>query len=226
MKNLVHLENVKKMYCVNGVETPALVDVNIIISSGDFCAIAGPSGSGKTTLLNIIGCLDRPTSGSVSLMGSSVKNLSDGRLSRLRAEKLGFVFQFFNLIQSLSVIENVEYPLLINKIPRKEARNLAMLSLEDVGLFSFAKYRPNQLSGGQQQRVAIARALVKQPLIVLADEPTGNLDSWNSGAVMDLMFEMAERNRNSFIISTHDVDLFEKCPKRIRIIDGRVVHAN
>lgn len=226
MKTLVHLDTVKKTYCLGGVETPALNDVTLDISKGDVCAVAGPSGSGKTTLLNIIGCLDRPTSGSVSLMGNSVGSLSDGHLSRLRAEKIGFIFQFFNLVQSLSVIENVEYPLLINKIHRREARSRAMSSLEEVGLFAFADHRPNQLSGGQQQRVAIARALVKQPVLVLADEPTGNLDSRNSRTVVDLMFKMADRNRNTFVISTHDAALFERCPRKIRIMDGRVMHGN
>lgn len=226
MRNLVQLDNVKKTYRVDSVETSALNGVNITISSGDICAVAGPSGSGKTTLLNIIGCLDRPTSGSVTLMGRGVEGLSDGTLSLLRAEKIGFIFQFFNLVQSLNAKENVEYPLLINKVPRREARDRAMSSLEDVGLLAFAAHRPNQLSGGQQQRVAIARALVKEPLLVLADEPTGNLDSHSSMTVVDLMFRMAERNRNTFVISTHDATLFERCPRKIRIMDGRIFHGN
>lgn len=226
MTELATLTKVEKTYRVVGVETKALNGVSITIKHGDVCAIAGPSGSGKTTLLNIIGCLDRASKGSVLFSGENVEKLSDSKLSQIRAKKIGFVFQFFNLIQSLDILQNVEYPLLVNKTPRKEARLAALSSLADVGLSAFIKHKPNQLSGGQQQRVAIARALVKRPDIVLADEPTGNLDTKNGEAVIDLMFEMANKYKTTLVFSSHDNSLFERCPHKYRIMDGEIVDEN
>ncbi len=182
----------------------ALKDVTLRIRRGAFTVIAGPSGSGKSTLLNLLGCLDRPNSGTIRIAGRDVMALSDAMLSGFRAKRLGFVFQNFNLISVLNAFENVEYPLRLNHVPRSEARERAMAMLAAVGIADRAGHRPAELSGGQRQRVAIARALVTRPDVVLADEPTANLDSRTGEQIVDLMREMQQESRTAFVIATHD----------------------
>lgn len=222
MDELVIANKVEKVYRIGSVKLRALKEIDLIIIRGDFSAITGPSGSGKTTLLNMIGCLDKPSGGEIIISGKNINKLHDDELSQLRAKKIGFIFQFFNLISVLNIAQNIEYPLLINGLPRKQAKKMALEIIEEVRLTSFINHRPNQLSGGQQQRVAIARALVKQPEIVLADEPTGNLDSKTGREIIDLMFQMAEKLKTTFIFSTHDKVLIKQCKKQIRLMDGGI----
>jgi len=188
-------------------------------------AVAGPSGSGKSTLLNLIGCLDRPSSGRVVLGGRDVSALDDDALSDLRALRIGFIFQTFNLIPVLSAVENVEFPLLVRRgapVARQEARARAVYALGQVGLADFVKHRPDELSGGQRQRVAVARALVTEPSLVLADEPTANLDSATGEAIIDLMLDINRRQRTTFIFSTHDPRVMQHAHRVVRLEDGRL----
>jgi len=188
-------------------------------------AVAGPSGSGKSTLLNLIGCLDRPSSGRVVLGGRDVSALDDDALSDLRALRIGFIFQTFNLIPVLSAVENVEFPLLVRRgapVARQEARARAVHALGQVGLADFVKHRPDELSGGQRQRVAVARALVTEPSLVLADEPTANLDSATGEAIIDLMLDINRRQRTTFIFSTHDPRVMQHAHRVVRLEDGRL----
>lgn len=222
MDKIVIANKVEKVYRIGRVTLHALKGIDLKITRGDFYAITGPSGSGKTTLLNMIGCLDKPSGGEIIISGKNINTLHDKELSQLRTKKIGFIFQFFNLISVLNIAQNIEYPLLINGLPRKQAKKMALEIIEEVRLTSFINHRPNQLSGGQQQRVAIARALVKQPEIVLADEPTGNLDSKTGREIIDLMFQMAEKYKTTFIFSTHDSVLINQCEKQIRIMDGEI----
>ncbi len=217
---LVKLENVHKEYCLGNTIVVALRGVTTTIDRGVFAAIAGPSGSGKTTLLNIIGCLDIPTSGNVTVAGRDVRDYSDDELSNFRARKLGFIFQTFNLIPILDVYENVEYPLRLNRTPKKELRSRTLEMIEAVGLMEQSRHRPNQLSGGQRQRVAVARALVTQPELVLADEPTANLDSETGARMIDLMKRMHDRFGTSFLFSTHDPMMFAHANQHFAIRDG------
>jgi putative ABC transport system ATP-binding protein len=221
----VRLENVAKHYELGRTRVPALQDVSLSVEKGEFMAIAGPSGSGKSTLLNLIGCLDQPTSGRVLVGGQDVSALRDDALSDLRSHTLGFIFQTFNLIPVLSALENVEFPLVIRGGSAKEQRSRALQALEEVGLRDFARHRPDELSGGQRQRVAVARALVTDPLIVLADEPTANLDSATGEAIIALMLEINRRDGTTFIFSTHDPRVMAQAHRVVRLADGRIVEA-
>ena len=220
---IVSIQKVLKNYYLGKTVVNALRGIDLEAEKGQFICIAGPSGSGKTTLLNLIGCLDKPTSGKVFLDGDDVERLSDNQLSRLRAERIGFIFQSFNLIPVLSAFENIEYPLLLKGIPRGSRKKKVLAMLEEVELADFARHRPNQLSGGQRQRVAIARALVTAPEIILADEPTANLDSKTGKAIVDLMRKINEEMKTTFIFSTHDVMVMKYAHRLIRLQDGRII---
>jgi putative ABC transport system ATP-binding protein len=216
------LRNITKTYRVGSVEIAALRDIDLEIRSNRFTAIAGPSGSGKTTLLNVIGCIDRPDQGELLVGETTVGKLSDDALSDFRAAHLGFVFQSFNLIPVLTAYENVEYPLRLTRLPtvRRRARVLAML--EAVGLSTHAQHRPGQLSGGQQQRVAIARALAAAPRIVLADEPTANLDSQTGAAIIELLRRVQREHGVSIVICSHDPQVIAAADDTVLIRDGRI----
>ena len=219
----ISLEKVVKNYYLGKTVVNALSGIDLEVEKSEFICIAGPSGSGKSTLLNLIGCLDKPTSGKVLLDGDDVEQLSDNQLSKLRAEKIGFIFQSFNLIPVLSALENTEYPLLIKGFSRQARKNKVLAMLEEVELADFARRRPNQLSGGQRQRVAIARALVTDPEIILADEPTANLDSKTGKAIVDLMKKVNEEMKTTFIFSTHDPMVMKYAHRLIHLQDGKVV---
>ena len=217
----MRVENAAKDYKLGQTIVPALRGVSLEVEPGEFMAVAGPSGSGKSTLLNLIGCLDHPTSGRVLIAGQDVAALDDNALSDLRARSLGFIFQTFNLIPVLSALENVEFPLLLrggNHGGRERARR----ALDEVGLAGFERHRPDELSGGQRQRVAVARALVTDPVIVLADEPTANLDSATGESLLELMLEINRRDGTTFIFSTHDPRVMERAHRVVRLVDGRL----
>ena len=220
---VVRLSNVVKTYDDDGLKVSALGGISFDIGRQRFTMIVGPSGSGKTTLLNLIGCIDVPTAGRVEVVGQDIAKLSDNKLTDFRARNIAFVFQNFNLFPVLTAYENVEYPLLLIGMPQKEreARTLAML--EAVGLADQRRHRPNQLSGGQKQRVAIARALVKHPEIVLADEPTANLDSHTGEQIIELMHKMQREQNVSFIFSSHDPQLISRAEDTFVIRDGLLV---
>lgn len=220
---LIQIKDLKKTYADHGVEAPALRGVNLEIAAGEFTAIAGPSGSGKTTLLNIIGGLDKPTSGSVIVDGVDLGTLSGSDLADYRLRKVGFVFQSYNLIEVLTALENAEFVLLLQKVPKRERRARATELLEAMGMSEYLHKRPNQLSGGQQQRIAVARAIAHNPRIVLADEPTANLDSATASGLLDMMREMNERYGVTFIFSTHDRLVMEKARRVVLLRDGLVV---
>lgn len=221
---LVQLDNVKRFYTLGEETIHAVNGVSLTINDGEFVSIVGPSGAGKSTLLNLIGCIDTPTDGSVKIHGKCTNSLSDNQLSEMRGSNIGFIFQSFNLINVFNVLENVDYPLIINKNRSAESRERVHHIIEKVGLSSYMKHVPNQLSGGQRQRVAIARALIHNPKIVLADEPTANLDSKTSGEIIDLMHEMREVFRTTFIFSTHDPDVVKHAEKIYEIKDGRLIN--
>jgi putative ABC transport system ATP-binding protein len=220
---VVRLRQVDKTYEAGAVEVRALKSVSLDIPSQRFTMIVGPSGSGKTTLLNLIGCIDAPTGGSVEVCGQPIARLRDNAVSDFRARHIGFVFQGFSLVPVLSAYENVEYPLLLVGTPAAERRARTNAMLEAVGLAAQARQRPNELSGGQKQRVAIARALVKQPDIVLADEPTANLDSRTGDAIIELMRRVQAELRTTFIFSTHDPQLISHAEETFTIRDGELV---
>ena len=220
---VVRLEGVAKSYRLGRVQVPALVDVTLEVASGDFLALAGPSGSGKTTLLNLIGCIDKPDAGRVVVDGVDVTRVPLYRLAGTRAEVLGFIFQTFNLIPVLTAFENVEYPLLLRGVGRRERRERALRWLEQVGLAAQARQRPDQLSGGQRQRVAIARAMAGDPKLVLADEPTANLDSDTAAKILDLLQRLNAETRTTFVFATHDPALIARAPRCIRMHDGALV---
>ena len=218
----VKVQDVSKDYALGRTRVPALRGVSLRVEPGEFIAVAGPSGSGKSTLLNLIGCLDHPTSGRILIGEEDVATLRDNALSDLRSRKIGFIFQTFNLIPVLSALENVEFPLLFRR-NGKENRTRAHRALEQVGLGEFARHRPDELSGGQRQRVAVARALVTSPTLVLADEPTANLDSTTGQAIIDLMLHINRQASTTFVFSTHDPNVMRHAQRIVRLADGRVV---
>ncbi len=220
---IVALRAVEKDYALGKTTVHALRGVDLTLGRGEFAAIAGPSGSGKTTLLNLVGCVDQATRGQVLVDGQDTGRLSERKLTELRLNKIGFIFQTFNLIPVLDVFDNVEFPLLLQKGVSKAERRRRVLDLvERVGLTAQLKQRPGELSGGQRQRVAIARALVTRPRIVLADEPTANLDSETGRRIIDLMREINEAERTTFIFSTHDHQVMSYARRMIRLVDGRI----
>ncbi|PSR22134.1 MAG: macrolide ABC transporter ATP-binding protein [Sulfobacillus acidophilus] len=222
MAAIAILDKVSKRYPMAGQEVPALREISFTVQSGEFVSIMGPSGSGKTTLMHILGCLDVPSSGSYVLNGIEVSALSEMRLTDVRRKQIGFVFQNFNLISTLNAVENVALPLVYQRLSQAEQHERAAAALEHVGLKERMKYRPNQLSGGQQQRVAIARAMVTQAPIILADEPTGNLDSQTGHEVLEL-FAKLSRDGHTIVMITHDHEVATWGQRTIEIKDGRIV---
>ncbi|MGZ6131531.1 MAG: ABC transporter ATP-binding protein [Myxococcaceae bacterium] len=221
---IVSIVDVVKEYQLGATVVPALRGVSLDVHRGEFISIAGPSGSGKTTLLNLIGCVDVATRGTVRVVGQDTAALSERELTRLRLETIGFIFQSFNLVGVLSVFQNVEFPLLLQgKLRGHERWARVMTLLEQVGLAEHARHRPNELSGGQRQRVAVARALVGSPQIVLADEPTANLDSVTGERIIDLMKEMNQRDGTTFIFSTHDAKVMAHADAIVRLADGKII---
>jgi len=220
---VVVFDSVSKVYQMGEVAIPALKGVSLRIPRGRFSMVLGPSGSGKTTLLNLVGCLDQPTEGVIEVCGQLMAEISDDRISEFRARHIGFIFQNFNLIPVLSARENVEYPLALIGMKASERRDRSMAMLSSVGLADHGRHRPNQLSGGQKQRVAIARALVKEPNLVLADEPTANLDSKTGAAIIDLMHKVQEKFGASFVFSTHDPQLISHAEDVFSIRDGELI---
>lgn len=222
---IVELENVRKIYYLGKTEVHALRGVSFSIEKGDFVSIVGPSGSGKSTILNLIGCIDQPTEGLVKINGTVTEGLTDRELTNLRHKTVGFIFQSFNLIPVLNVYENIEFPLLLGKDRpgKKEMREWIMYLIEAVGLADYVHHRSNELSGGQRQRVAIARALATKPEIVLADEPTANLDSKTGQSIIELMKKMNAELNTTFIFSTHDTTIMSIADHVIRLLDGQVV---
>jgi putative ABC transport system ATP-binding protein len=219
---VVALEKASKTYHLGKVEVKALKDVDLQVQEGEFISVCGPSGSGKSTLLNLIGCIDTATSGKVSVQGKDVTEFSDATLSKMRNRIIGFIFQSFNLIPVLTAFENVEYPLVLQDVPKNKRFEMVATMMKEVGLADFVKHKPDELSGGQRQRVAIARALVTGPKIVLADEPTANLDSKTGIEILDLMQRMNEEHRTTFIFSTHDPKIEKYAKKIYAMVDGKL----
>lgn len=222
VKNVVTAEGLSKTYTLGKTEIPALRNIDLKITQGEFLVIAGPSGSGKTTLLNLIGLIDSPTSGKLCFDGIDVTHSRPHALYRQRRDRLGYIFQTFNLIPVLNVYENVEYPLILKQIPRKERKDRVRLVLEKVGLSDRMRHRPKELSGGQRQRVSIARAIAKHPEIILADEPTANLDSQTGGEILTLMQRLNGEDGTTFIFSSHDPKVIERGCRMIRLKDGSI----
>jgi len=224
--NVVELKDVKKYYMLGQTRVDALRGVSMSIGQGEFLAIAGPSGSGKSTMLNMFGCIDLPSEGSVRIDGTETEKMTDKELTRYRRTKISFIFQSFNLIPVLNVYENIEFPLLLQKtLTKKERSERVLKAVEDVGLLDRMKNKSMELSGGQRQRVAIARALVTKPLIVLADEPTANLDSKTGRRIIELMRSINETEKTTFVFSTHDAHIMNEARRVVRILDGRIVTA-
>lgn len=222
-QELIRVQNLSKIYRTGDIEVEALASLDLTIQAGEFVAIMGASGSGKSTLMNIIGCLDRATTGDYFLEGIDIKEKSDDELSFVRNQKIGFVFQSFNLIPRTSALRNVELPMVYGKIPARERRERAMQLLENVGLGDRSHHMPNELSGGQKQRVAIARALANQPPILLADEPTGNLDSQSSVEIMDIFTKLNRENGNTVIIVTHEAEIAACTDRVVTFRDGKII---
>ena len=219
---LIQVTNLTKVYKTGDVEVRALDGVSLTIESGEFVAVMGSSGSGKSTLMNILGCLDRPSSGDYLLGGISVGARSIDERALVRNRMIGFIFQGFNLLPRTTALENVELPLVYRGLSRKQRRRMALEALGQVGLLGRALHRPNELSGGQQQRVAIARALVTRPPLLLADEPTGNLDSKTTGEVMDLLERLVEEERITLVLVTHEDEIAERAQRVLTVRDGRI----
>ncbi len=220
---LLAVHNLSKIYETNAVSVPALRNIELVFEQGEFTALVGPSGSGKTTLLNLIGGLDKPTAGLIYLNGKDIGSLSKHQLTKLRLYEIGFIFQDYNLIPVLTAQENVEFVMLLQKIHAKERARRALVILEEVGLGGLAHRRPAELSGGQQQRVAVARAIVSEPQLVLADEPTANLDSETGASIIELLRSLNERKGITFIFSTHDPMVMERAQRVIRLKDGQII---
>src|ERR1044072_189309 len=223
-QNMIQLENIEKVYRTSKIETLALSNVNLTVKEGEFISIMGPSGSGKSTLLNVIGLLDVPTGGKVMINRKPITSYTDRALARVRNEEIGFVFQTFHLINDLAVIDNVEIPLLYRSMSNSERRRLALKALERVGLASRVHHFPSHLSGGQQQRVAIARAIVGNPRMLLADDPTGNLDSQMGDEIMDILHDLNRQETTTVVMVTHDARQADKTERVVRLFDGRQVN--
>ena len=221
MSALVEIQDISKIYNPGENEVRALDHISLTIQKGEFVAIIGQSGSGKSTLMNMIGCLDVPTEGTYILNGQNVSKLSDNELSDIRNQEIGFIFQGFNLIANLTAQENVELPLIYRGVPKKERHELSVAALKKVGLAHRMDHRPSEMSGGQQQRVAIARAIAQAPPVILADEPTGNLDSASSMEILDILKQLHAENRTVILI-THDNDFAKQAKRVIRIKDGKI----
>lgn len=220
-RNVITMKNLSKIYKMGENIVKALDNINLTVDEGEFVSIVGPSGSGKSTLMNIIGCLDVMTEGEYYLNGNDTRKLNENKLAELRSSEIGFIFQSFNLLQKLTALENVELPMIYKGIPAKERYNRAVELLTMVGLEKRIHHRPTELSGGQQQRVAIARALANNPHLILADEPTGNLDSQSGKEVMKIIKELNERG-NTIILITHDINVANQAKRTVKIMDGKI----
>ncbi len=221
--SILRTENLYKIYDTNGISVTALRDVNIEINKGDFLVLAGPSGSGKTTLLNLLGSLDMPTKGKVYLDNEDMAGKSRKELSDIRLHRMGFIFQAYNLIPVLTALENIEFPMMLLGLGEKQRRQKAIEIMKELGINELADKRPNQMSGGQQQRVAVARAIVNNPLVVLADEPTANLDTKTGGKLLDLMGKMNEEKNITFIFASHDPEVMMRAKRLVKIEDGAII---
>jgi putative ABC transport system ATP-binding protein len=221
---MIRLNGIEKVYRTDRIETVALADVNIDVGQGEFISVMGPSGCGKSTLLNLIGLLDAPTKGTVQINGSPIATYRDRALAAVRNKEIGFIFQTFHLIGDLNVLDNVQIPLLYRKISNAERRTLALAALDRVGLSARVQHFPSQLSGGQQQRVAIARAIVGRPRILLADEPTGNLDSQMGDEVMTILKTLSHEDKTTIVMVTHDQQKADQTERIVRLFDGRQVN--
>lgn len=219
---MIELVDVHKVYKTQFYEVHAINGITMRIEKGEFVAIMGPSGSGKSTLLHLIGCLDRPTKGELIINGVETSKLSDNELTKLRRDTIGFIFQQYNLVQTLTALENVELPMIFKGIPKEERRRKALELLRQVGIEEIANRKPNEISGGQQQRVAIARAMANDPKILLCDEPTGNLDSKTGRQVMEIIKRMNEEKNVTVVLVTHDLSLADYADRIVRIRDGRI----
>jgi putative ABC transport system ATP-binding protein len=220
---MISLQNIEKVYRTTNIETLALNNISLNIAKGEFLSIMGPSGCGKSTLLNIMGLLDAPSKGRIEIAEQTTDKLSDKQLAHFRNQKLGFIFQSYHLINDLQVLDNVELPLLYRTTTAKERRQLATEALEKVGLSNRMKHFPTQLSGGQRQRVAIARAIVGRPEIILADEPTGNLDSAMGNEIMDILINLNQKDNTTIVMVTHDENMAQKTHRLVRLFDGSQV---
>ncbi len=221
---MIRLDSIEKVYRTDRIETVALSGISLEVGAGEFVSVMGPSGCGKSTLLNIIGLLDKPTAGRVTVGDRAVTDYGDSQVARLRNERLGFIFQSYHLIPDLSVLDNVELPLIYRRLSAKERRQRAAAALDRVGLSARTRHFPSQLSGGQQQRVAVARAIVGAPKILLADEPTGNLDSHMGDEIMSLLLSLSRDDHTTIVMVTHDQRMAEQTQRTIRLFDGRQVH--
>jgi putative ABC transport system ATP-binding protein len=219
---LIRVENLEKVYQDNGVPVQALRGINLIVNKGEFLVIAGPSGSGKTTLLNLLGALDKPTVGKVYLENEDLSLKSKSELSALRLNRMGFIFQAYNLIPVLTAMENIEFSMMLLGIPERERRKKSLELMNELGIKELADKRPNEMSGGQQQRVAVARAMVNNPSIILADEPTANLDSATGGLLLDLMQKMNKDRNITFIFSSHDKQVMDRAGRLVILRDGKI----
>jgi putative ABC transport system ATP-binding protein len=219
---VIVLKDIEKTYCIGEAKYPVLKGIDLEIESGEFIALMGPSGSGKSTLLNIVGCLDRPSGGRFLLLGQDISLTSDDELARVRREELGFIFQTFNLIGRISVQKNVEVPMMLSGVPRVERKTRAIKLLESLDIAHRINFSPVNISGGERQRVAIARALANDPKIIIADEPTGNLDLKNSSEVMNILTNLNKDGR-TIIMVTHNPEITENCSRVIRLRDGRIL---
>jgi putative ABC transport system ATP-binding protein len=224
ISKVIELKNIQKTYRIGEGEFAILKGIDLQIEEGEFIALMGPSGSGKSTLLNIVGCLDRPTGGSFLLLGQDISLTSDDELARLRREELGFIFQTFNLIGRISVQKNVEVPMMLSGVMRKKRKERALELLQDVGIAHRSEFSPQNISGGERQRVAIARALANDPKIIIADEPTGNLDLKNSNDVMNILSKLNQEGR-TIIMVTHNPEITENCSRVIKLRDGRILES-
>lgn len=220
---MIHLKDIQKVYRTDAIETLALSNISLDIAKGEFLSIMGPSGCGKSTLLNIMGLLDAPTGGKIKIDDQTTEQLSDKQLAHFRNRKLGFIFQSYHLINDLKIIDNVELPLLYRSTTARERRQLASEALEKVGLSNRVRHYPTQLSGGQKQRVAIARAIVGRPEIILADEPTGNLDSAMGNEIMDILLQLNKTGQATIVMVTHDEQMARKTHRLVRLFDGSQV---
>jgi len=221
---MIRLQNIEKVYRTDRIETVALAEVNMDVTEGEFISVMGPSGCGKSTLLNLIGLLDAPTKGTVQINGSPIATYRDRALAAVRNKEIGFVFQTFHLISDLSVLDNVQIPLLYRRMSNGERRKLALAAIDRVGLSARVQHFPSQLSGGQQQRVAIARAIVGRPRILLADEPTGNLDSQMGDEVMTILKTLSADDKTTIVMVTHDQQKADQTQRIVRLFDGRQVN--
>lgn len=221
---MLHLNNICKTYQTDKIETSALSDINLTIKKGEFVSVMGQSGCGKSTLLNIIGLLDQPSSGELQFAGQKITSYRDKDIAKLRNEKIGFIFQSFHLIPDLRVLDNVELPLLYRNVSAKRRKQMALEALEKVGLSARTQHYPNQLSGGQQQRVAVARAIVGNPELLLADEPTGNLDSHMGNEIMEIIESLHKDHNTTVVMVTHDEAMAKRTERIIRVFDGQLVH--